>query len=100
MARSHGKILSSIWRDQSWLALTKDAKGLYVLLLSQPNLTLVGSLDLALGRWSTYSPDDTREDMQDALDELRDALFVIVDDHTDELLIRSFTAHDIDPNRV
>jgi hypothetical protein len=100
MARSHAKVLVQVWRDRDWCDLSIDAQWLYVLLLSQPKLTLVGSLEVTPGRWAHLAGDGSRERIDAALGELRAADKVLVDDRTDELLIRTFTAHDLDPNRI
>lgn len=100
MARSHAKVLVQVWRDKDWTELSQAAQWLYVLLLSQPKLTLVGTLEVTTGRWAHLCVGVSRQDIEDALSELRAASKVIVDDYTDELLIRTFTTHDIDPNRV
>lgn len=100
MARSHGKLLCAIWRDPEWVGLSARAQWLYMLLLSHQGLSLVGSLDVTPGKWATFAQGVTRDAVETALDELEDHRFVLVDHDTGELLIRSFTRHDIDPNRV
>lgn len=100
MARSHAKILVSVWRDNDWKALSLPAQWLYWVLLSQPKLTLVGSLEVTPGRWAQYANGLTRRMVDDAFYELRENRVVLVDDDTDELLIRTFTTHDLDPNRI
>ncbi len=99
MARSHAKILCSVWRDPDGLALSPASKLLYVLLLSQPRLTLLGTLDVAVGRWANLAG-MTRDRCEEALGELEATRYVVVDTTTDELLVRTFTHHDLDPNRL
>lgn len=100
MARSHAKILVAVWRDPEWVSLTARAQWLYVLLLSQPKLTLVGSLDVTVPKWAALAAGVTTDDVAGALMELHDARFVIHDEPMGELLIRSFTSHDLDSNRL
>lgn len=100
MARSHAKITTAVWRDPAWTRLTARAQWLYMLLLSQQSLSLVGSLDTTPGKWATLANGVTREAIDVALAELEEHRFVVLDHDTGELLIRSFTRHDIDPNRV
>lgn len=100
MARSHAKILVSTWRNDEWRDLSMAAQWLYWVLLSQPKLTLVGSLEVTPGRWAQYARGLSRNDIDLAFEELVDADVVLHDPETDELLIRTFTTHDIDPNRV
>ena len=99
MARSHARIHVAIWRDQEWLDLSPMAKLVYVTVLSQPRLSLVGVIDFAPGRWSSQIGVD-RATFEHALEELEDERFVIVDTTTDELLVRTFVTHDLDPNRI
>ena len=100
MARSHAKVLVQVWRDRDWTSHTVEAQWLYWLLLSQPKLTLVGSLEVTPGRWAAFAPNASKTVVDAALVELEDAGKVIVDPDTDELLIRTFTTHDLDPNRI
>lgn len=100
MARSHAKVLSRVWRDEEWRNLTMAGQWLYVVLLSQPKLTLVGSLEVTPNRWVGFCCDADQEQITDALFELRSSTLVHVDDDTEELLIRSFTKNDLDPRRL
>lgn len=94
MARTQAKVLASIWTDPDWLALPERSKLLYLLVLSQPRLTLAGSIDVMPGRWARMlSPDTTEADTEAAADRLVRSGFVVLDD--DELVVRSFTRHDL-----
>lgn len=99
MARSHGKIHADIWRDPDFRALNAESQRMFFLLLSQPKLTLCGSLDLAVTKWARLASDTTVASIDQALAELEDAGYVVVDSEVDELVIRTFTKHDIDPGR-
>lgn len=94
MARDHARILCSIWRDADFLALSKDAQRAYMLLLSQPKLTLCGSLDYMPQRWASLAFDDDQESLEASICELCDTGFVVVDQEAGELIIRSFVKHD------
>jgi len=98
MARSHARLAATIWSDPEWSTLTRSAQRAYLLLLSQPKLTLAGSLDLMPGRWANLAADDTPDAMRAALDELQAAGFIEIDTDTDELVIRTFARHDFTPN--
>src|SRR5690554_2355669 len=100
MARSHGKVLAAIWRDDDWLKLTANAQRIYILLLSQPKVTLCGSLDLAEKRWARMASDTSVSDINAALLELSDASFIVADGITEELAIRSFAKHDLNTGRM
>lgn len=95
MARTHAKILCSVWGDADFVALPSSAQRTYVVLLTQPKLSLVGLLDYVPSRWARLSGDTTIAQIETDLATLRDARFVVVDDVTGELLIRTFVRHDV-----
>lgn len=97
MARSHARLSASIWSDPEWCDLTAGAQRAYMLLLSQPKLTLAGSLDLLPRRWAGLARDVTPDAMRAALSELQDAGFIECDHETTELVIRTFARHDFTP---
>lgn len=93
MARSFAKITAAIWSDQDWRNLSAAAQRMYLLLLSQPRLSLAGHLDVIPGRWAGMARDTSTDDIAIALLELADAGYIVTDG--DELVIRSFSIHDI-----
>lgn len=94
MARGHGRILTSIWEDPDFLALDERAQRLYLFLISQPNLNHAGLLDLTLRRWARKARGLTVAELEKRIADLEDARFVVVDEDTEELLIRSFVRND------
>jgi hypothetical protein len=94
MARSHGKLLCSIWEDDDFLALPAGAQRLYMLLISQRKTTMVGCLDLKPARWARLAPDTTIDDIRQAARQLHDARFIVLDEETDELVVRTLVRHD------
>lgn len=94
MARGHGRILTSIWEDNDFLALDREQQGMYLFLISQPNLNHAGLLPLTLKRWSRKARGLSTSQLEKALTELDAARFIVVDDDTEELLIRSFIRND------
>lgn len=94
MARGHGRVLSSIWEDDDFLALDREQQGTYVFLISQPNLNHAGLLPLTLKRWTRKARGLTAAGLEKTLTELDAARFIVVDDDTEELLIRSFIRND------
>jgi hypothetical protein len=94
MARGHGRILTSIWEDADFLALGEPEQRLYLFLISQPNLNHAGLLDLTLRRWARKAAGLTVADLEERIAVLAKARFVVVDDSTEELLIRSFVRND------
>lgn len=94
MARGHGRILTSIWDDADFLALGEREQRLYLFLISQPNLNHAGLLDLTLRRWSRKARGLTSAELEKTLQALEAARFIVMDDDTEELLIRSFVRND------
>ena len=94
MARGHGRILTSIWEDADFLALDEREQRLYLFLISQPNLNHAGLLDLTLRRWSRKAHGLTSAELEKLLQALEAARFIVMDDDTEELLIRSFIRND------
>lgn len=94
MARGHGRILTSIWEDDDFLALDEREQRLYLFLISQPNLNHAGLLDLTLRRWSRKARGLTSAEVEKLLQALEAARFIVMDDDTEELLIRSFVRND------
>lgn len=94
MARGHGRISSSIWEDSDFLALTQQQQRLYLFLISQPNLNHAGLLPLTLRRWARKSKGLTARELEDHLDSLAVQQFIVLDEDTEELLIRTFVRND------
>ncbi|MER5312729.1 hypothetical protein ABT034_33710 [Streptomyces sp. NPDC002773] len=94
MARGHGRILTSIWEDADFLTLDEREQRLYLFLISQPNLNHAGLLDLTLRRWSRKARGLTSAELEKLLQSLEGARFIVMDEDTEELLIRSFVRND------
>lgn len=94
MARSEARLSVSIWTDADFLDLTEGAQRMFMFLLSQPDLTHDGVLALRERRWSKSAKGLTRADVEDRLEELSKARFIVVDEDTEEVLIRSFIRRD------
>jgi hypothetical protein len=94
MARTHAAIRLDIWGDDDWRTLSIPAQHLYLLLLTSPTLTYAGVADWRPARLAGLSAGATAADVTAAADELEAALFVIRDDETEEILVRSFLKHD------
>lgn len=93
MARTRASISTSIWSDPDFIALSGQAKLLYFCLLAQPGLTLAGCLDYMPTRWEGFNL--ATDDIDLVVKELEEARFVVVDRTTLELVIRTFTKHDL-----
>lgn len=94
MARSEARIAVAIWDDEDFLDLTPDAQRMFMFLLSQRDLAHTGVLALRERRWSRKGHGLTVTHVVEALAELRDARFIVVDEEAEEVLIRSFIRHD------
>ncbi|SDL00469.1 hypothetical protein SAMN04488074_108222 [Lentzea albidocapillata subsp. violacea] len=83
-----------MWDDDDFIALSALAKLVYVQLCMQRKLEYSGELTVSVKRWSKAHPDQDTDTIRAALAELDAARFVVVDQDTDELLIRSFIRSD------
>lgn len=94
MARSHGRVLTTIWSDDDFLALGPETQRMYMLLLSQPGLTHAGTIDITVRRWSKLAAGSSEQAVRKALGALEAARFIVVDWDTEEILIRSLIRND------
>jgi hypothetical protein len=95
MAREYAPIRLSIWDDDDFRRLSGDAKLLYFVLLTHPSLTHCGVADWRPKRLATLiGPDWTAERVEQAAAHLQAELYVLVDESTEEVLVRSFIRHD------
>jgi hypothetical protein len=95
MARSQGIIKVEIWEQGSdFRRLSKDAQRIYFLLFSQGQINNCGVLPYTPERWVRFAADDSTEDLQRALAELRFDRYIVIDEDTGELLVRTFIKHD------
>jgi hypothetical protein len=94
MARSYAAIHQRIWADPEWRALDLGAQHLYLLLISQPQMNLAGVLPLQLRKWASCVDGWDIGDVAKSLDRLADARFVLVDEDTEEVLIRTLIRND------
>jgi hypothetical protein len=83
-----------MWDDDDFIGLSALAKLVYVQLCMQRKLEYSGELTVSVKRWSKAHPDQDIDTIRAALAELDAARFVVVDQDTDELLIRSFIRND------
>lgn len=94
MARRYSQIAADIWKNEDFRKLSAGAQRLYMILFSQADISPAGVLPMTVKRWASYAPDTTEDDIRAAIDELSDALFVVPDHETEELLVRSFVRWD------
>jgi hypothetical protein len=94
MARSYANVATAIWRDDDFRVLTVAEQHAYFLLISQSDISAAGVLTLALTRWASRANDATRASLRDALEGLQAHRFVVIDEETEEILVRSFVRWD------
>jgi hypothetical protein len=91
MARDHGRVESALWyEDQDWRALDGPAQRLYLMLISEPNITWAGTVALTVRRWAGTSTDSSIDTVMQSLKTLEHARYIAVDEDTEELLVRTF----------
>lgn len=94
MAREYGVIYHDIWGDSDFRALSTRAQLLYLQLLTSPTLNYAGVADWRPKRIAPLASDLTVRSVERAAGELARGLFVVIDEDTEEVLIRSFLKHD------
>lgn len=94
MARDHARLKLAIWRDTEFTARSVDAKFLYFSLLCAPKLSWCGSLDYSPKQLATLDESYNATKVRRVIKELVAHRYVLVDDKTDEIAIRSFIRHD------
>ena len=99
MARDFAQIHLSIWNDDDFRALTPAAQHLYLVLLSSPTLNYCGVGDWRPAKTAALSKGSSRQAVEVAAGELSEARFILVDETTEEYLVRSFVRNDTVMNR-
>ena len=96
MARNEARIFTSIWKDDDFRALSRNAQGMYFFLLSQEDLTYCGVMALRERRWASKAAGLTLADVEQDLKALETAgrAFIVTDEATGELMVRSLMRRD------
>lgn len=95
MARDHARIYVSIWDPEGdFVELTTTQQQIYFALLSSEDLTWCGIHPLLPGRLAATARDLTKSKVVSALRALAAARFIVIDDETDEILVRTFVRWD------
>lgn len=94
MARSHARLLASIWADDDFIALPPGAQRMYMFLISQQDLQHCGVIALRERRWSKKASGLSVDDVRADLKVLAAHRFVVIDDDAEELLVRSLIRRD------
>jgi hypothetical protein len=91
---TEARIRTSIWRDPDFLALPRAVQGTYMFLFSQPDISLCGVLPLREEFWTEKASELSTDELRAHLDLLAARRFVVIDDRTLELLVRSRVRRD------
>ena len=94
MPRTFTAVHHAIWQDDDWRDLSPAAQHLYLVLLTAPDLSFCGVGSWRPRRLLPLARGWRMVDFSLAADELSAALLVVVDQETEEYLIRSFLRHD------
>jgi hypothetical protein len=94
MSRSYANVATAIWRDPDFLRLPSRAQRTYFLLITQEDISAAGTLPLTIRRWSRLCADGDAGAIRADLETLTAARFVVYDEDTEELLVRSFVRWD------
>ncbi len=83
-----------MWADGDFRRLSVYAQWLYMALLSHPTLSYAGVADWRPGRIAAFSEAGEQADVVEAANELMRGRFILTDEDTEEVLVRSFVKHD------
>ncbi|URC17674.1 hypothetical protein SEA_TARDUS_58 [Gordonia phage Tardus] len=90
MTNQGGFILESIWRDNDFRALPRTAQATYAQLLSQKELDRAGLLPYQPTKWVKGCDEMDLAALAADLKALEVARFIVVDEDTDEVFVRSY----------
>lgn len=93
MAREFAKTRLTIWSDDDFTDLSPEAQHLYFVLKTS-SLSYCGVGDWRPGRLAKRARGWTEEAVRAAAAELIERLYILVDESTEEVLVRSFIRHD------
>lgn len=94
MARDRANIRTDMWGDEDFTSLGPGAQLLYVYLLAFPKLTYAGTADWRPKQIAQKMRGVTPAQVCTWAAELEQARFVVIDEETEEIFIRSFLRHD------
>lgn len=94
MPRDRANIFTDIWTDDDWRNLSGAEQNLYLMLLTHPQLSYAGVADWRPGRLAQMNRDGSKAGVEAIGRQLQDKRFIVVDDDTEEVLIRSYIKHD------
>jgi hypothetical protein len=94
MAREYAKTNVTIWNDDDWRALPFAAQHIYRMLWDHPQLSYCGVADWRPAKLTAWGVGLTKAMLVDLTDCLRARHFIVVDEETEECLVRSWVRWD------
>lgn len=94
MARDRANINTDIWNDDDFRSLSGPAQLLYMQLLTSKSLSYAGIADWRPNRIAVLSSGRKRAEVESAAEELQRGLYIVIDEETEEVLVRSFLRWD------
>ena len=94
MARTYAKVWLDLWADDDFRELSPDEQHLYFVLLTSRSLNHCGVVDWRPRRLAKQARGWSAEDIERAGKGLAERLFLVVDEDTEEALLRSYVRHD------
>jgi len=92
MARSEARLQFSIWRD-GLDGLSPHARLMYIVLLTEPTVNHAGIGAVRSSRWARNAG-LSLEDAEKALGELTDGQYLLIDEDTEEVFVRTLIRND------
>lgn len=92
--RDFAQIRIAVWNDDDFRKLSPFAQLLYFTLLSHPSMNYAGVGDWRPKRIAKLAHGWSPDLVEDAAAELIEGLYILVDDDTEEYLVRSFVRND------
>ena len=93
MAR-HARVQVSIWDDADFLALRSSEQHAYLMLMSNKGLSRCGVITYIPSRFEHLAADLSVAKLKSAVSGLRASRFLVLDERTQELLVRTHVRHD------
>jgi hypothetical protein len=94
VARTEARLYCEIWDDEDFLCLAPLAQRAYLYLLSQADLAYDGVIPLRVRRWARKCKGLDADALERHLEQLQDNGFIVMDQYSEELLIRSLMRRD------
>jgi hypothetical protein len=90
MARQYAPLHTEIWNDNEFVRLPSQAQRLYLLAISQPNISWCGVVPYTSRRWANLAGDTAPRTITKAAGDLAKSGLVLLDEDSEELWVRSF----------